>query len=137
MFVLVSAATTANLEPVDGRAPVDGELVVPVLLGCDHADPCTCHRAWRGVMSDGATPAAVVARRPGIGRDQLRAAIGAMLERNGLVDADGPRAIETQVERYVDEHLRAVSRILCEHGVGTVLARNGDAVTAVDVTEAA
>lgn len=128
MLVLVAFNPPPSIAPVEGPLPIAGELVVAPFvepLGVGDGG----NRSWIGVISDGRTPTAMIARRPGISHDQLRDGFGAMFERSDIPVDD--------LEAVVQQHVIRMSRILIAHPLGTVLVRDGDLVSAVNLDEAA
>ena len=121
---------------------VDGELVSPVVLDCadEHCD--TCNRSWFGLVSHGATTAAMVVDRPGVDEAAVRERVHGWLDELGTVDrivqaveagdyAVGGEVFDdpvAAVAELVDAHVIEIQTICAAFPVGTVVSRLGPLV---------
>lgn len=121
---------------------IDGELVTPVIVGCDDPACTACHGAWFGLASHGPALAAMVVERPGVTAADLRHRVHAWLDCLGVVEqvVEATEAGEFElggvritdpvaaVGELVTDHVNEIAEICATFPVGTVLGRLGTLV---------
>lgn len=142
MRVLIAIDDTQRPAHAAEHLAVEGELVTPVVVGCDVDDCPTCQGAWFGLVSHGPTATAMVVDRPGVTEHDLRHRIHDWLDCIGVVDRvvqvcdAGDRDAHGRplddavaaVDELVDEHLHEIREICSTYAVGTVVSRLGHLV---------
>ena len=73
MLVLIATNELQGTSPDDYSFTVEGELVTPLAAECASGEQCGCDRGFPGLASGFATTTAMVAERPGVTKDDLRA----------------------------------------------------------------
>lgn len=130
---------------------IDGELVTPVIVGCENPACVTCHGAWFGLASHGPAGAAMVVDRPGVTSADLHRRVHAWLDCLGVVDqvVQATEAGEFElggvpvddpvvaVDELVSDHLAEIDQICATFPIGTVLGRLGTLVAPHEVDLAA
>ena len=136
MRVLVATSELQSPAHGDFTFCVEGELVTPVVSSCCSPDDCGCGRGFPGLASGRTTTTAMVVDRPLITPDDLRRAVTDSLERSGWVDllrgehGDDDEAIRADLNDIADEHVEFIEMVCSHFAPGTVVGRNGSAISA-------